>query len=202
MGIVQKLPEGKIFQLEESTEIYKLLKSFKENIDSAKTTAKNTITDLNPLYVTNFFDEWARLLNLEAEFVGKTDAQKRALIVSKLTESTPRSASYYINLILTESGYTATIDDYFCFQAGSSEAGEPVLTPDDLDNPNHTIIFRIQTSDNKTEIGFTQAGEMQAGDRLQIFGIPLVEKKVVNEFPLINNLVFIYDDGSYTVRSF
>lgn len=200
-NILSKFPEGNLFRVEESTTLYKTLKGFSDVIDSAKTTAINTITDLNPLFTTNFFSEWGRLLNITDELTPLTDAQKRVLIVESLTEKNPRTAQYFLDLI-SESGYSAEIYPYYSAEAGDSEAGDYLLTEDGWDDPDYTIIFLVATSDNDTEVVFSEAGDAECGDLLEIFGIPEVEFPVVAEMPIINTLVFYYYDGSEFIRHF
>jgi uncharacterized protein YmfQ (DUF2313 family) len=199
MGIKDKLPKGKLFDdLGSGSNLHKFLSAFDESLKILQDYTQSVITDLDPRFTINFINEWSRLLDIESEVDAIPDiADKRQFIYNKLITDDIKTAQYFIDLILAESGYTATLLRYISSRAGKAQAGQPIQS-----DAGYTIKFEIQTNDNKTEIEYARAGKIRAGQLIPAHAIYNVEAPVCLQFPMILNLVFEFNDGVSIRRSF
>jgi len=200
MGIKQKLPQGQLFVTSPILDLF--LKSFESGTTSIEAFTKQNINDLDPRHTINYIDEWARLLDVTDEVNAIPDiADKRTFIYGKLINDAVKTPAYFIQKILSGSGYTATIQEYNTAEAGECEAGEPCQSEESGNNAGYTIVFEIATTDNNTELELFETGG-ECGEMLTCNGIHDVEVEVLPEFPLILNIVFRYNDGTKEFRNF
>jgi len=200
MGIKDKFPQGQLFCDNPILDLF--LKGFEISTSSIETFTTQNITDLDPRKTTNYINEWARLLEITSEVDAIPNiADKRAYIYGKLLNDAVKTPAYFINKILSGSGYTATIQEYNTAEAGECEAGESCQSEESGNNAGYTIVFEIATTDNNAELELFETGG-ECGEILTCNGIENVEVPVLLEFPLILNIVFRYNDGTKEFRNF
>lgn len=195
------LPRGQWVERSGSTFI-DLLKGFDDTTDNYRAWLSTVIDELDPRTSTDLLTEWARIVDIE---LTGTIADQRDAIVEALTVDQIKTPQFFID-IATAAGGSMTLWDYYDMQSGLEsrcietglEDGCAIHAFDGVNYASFTTRFVIDVGDHSdlelSETGL-EAGSLEAGSALSVFGVPDIEFEVMRFFPRELNAVFFYDDS-------
>lgn len=162
------LPQGLAWPREQDARIRLLTRALAEEFSRVDARGDDLVLEANPATTSELLPEWEAAAGLPDECVpsGQTLQERRAALISKLTELGGASRSYFIQLAASL-GYTITIDEFAPFRAGISHAGDP------LAGENWMYVWRINAPE--TTVTDFRASLSAAGEPLRKWGNDLLE---------------------------
>ncbi|MFT4118680.1 YmfQ family protein [Bradyrhizobium sp.] len=181
------LPQGLAWPREQDARIRLLTRALAEEFSRVDARGDDLVREANPATTSELLPDWEAAAGLPDDCVssGQTLQERRAALISKLTEVGGASIPYFIQLAASL-GYTITIDEFEPFRAGFSRAGDP------LAGENWQYAWRINAPG--TTITDFRASLSAAGEPLRKWGNELLECVFSRLKPAHTVLLFGYVD--------
>lgn len=182
------LPQGPAWPRDAEAELTRLLSAWAAELARVDGRAVDLVEEADPRTTTELLSDWERVAGLpdpcvEALAGTQTTAQRRAALLAKLTTIGGQSAAYYIALAASL-GYTITVSEFTPFQAGHSEAGDPIT------NDEWGFAWQVNAPDESIVV--FAAGRSCAGEPLRAWGNELLECVITRLRPAHTHVLFAY----------
>lgn len=183
------LPPGRAFPRERGTTLDALLDAMAQELARLDGRADRLTNEAVPASAAELLSDWERVAGLPDNCSGllaETQQGRRNDLVSKLVAKGGQSPAYFIELAAAL-GFEITIEEFRPFQAGWSQAGDP------LTNGDWVFAWRVRAPE-VTVIPF-KAGHSAAGEPLAIWGNDGLECRINKYKPAHTHVIFAYGGG-------
>jgi uncharacterized protein YmfQ (DUF2313 family) len=126
------LPRGVAWSAADGQNITDLMQAMADELARVDSRAAQLHEEADPLTTTELLSDWERLAGLPdncSQSLAETQQQRRAALVSKLTQKGGQSPQYFIDLA-ADLGYTVTITEYRPFRVGINAVGDNLYGED------------------------------------------------------------------------
>lgn len=156
--------------------------------DATDESANNALNAVAPFFADNLLSDWERVLGLTAQS-GASYQQRQQRVLAKLAETGGLSIPYFTRLA-SSLGYTVTIDEPQPFRAGTNRAGDRLYVEDII------WVWVVNVKNSGTLVYRFRAGNSAAGERLTLFGDPVIEEVFQDLKPAHTFCYFAYQENA------
>ena len=170
------LPRGRVWPRDPSSTQWQVLAGLSKVYERSSDRAAQLITDAFPTSTIELLAEWEATLGLPDPCAGElpTLAQRRAQVVTRLTQTGGQSAAYFQQLA-RDLGFDVTVENDAPFRVGQSSVGDHVGLED--------WFFRWVVETALVTLQRFRAGQSVVGEPLQTWGNAVLECEIVERAP-------------------
>lgn len=178
-------PRGVAWNFDKQSKIGLLVDALSIEFCRVQERLNQFLIEIDPRQTSELLTDWEASLGLpdECSDLGATVEERRNQVVQKLTNTGGSSAAYYES-IAANLGFDVTVSDFQRFQAGLSQAGDPIT------NEDWDYYFQVATP---AEVNTTfRAGISTAGDKLVTLGNKTLECTFQKLKPAHTEVLFVF----------
>ncbi|MGY2732399.1 YmfQ family protein [Sphingomonas sp. UYP23] len=162
-ALTKLLPRGRVWPREAGSTQAQVVACFAPTMERVDASAVQLLADAFPGTTINLLDDWEASLGLPDPCLGNnpTMLQRRAQVVSRVSDSGGQSAQRFIDLA-AQLGFVIEIITFAPFRTGRSRVGGP------LNSPDWSFAWRVRIISGETGAynGAFRAGQGRMGDPL------------------------------------
>ena len=153
-------------------------------LDAAQRSANRVTAAVTPYFAEQLLPDWERVCGITPP-AGAGYQQRLQAVLAKLAETGGLSIPYFTRLA-EGMGYRITIREPQPLRAGTGRAGDIVWVPDII------WVWQVIVQGNNERRFWLRAGQSAAGERLTVFGDPVLEATVADLKPAHTFVYFAY----------